>query len=86
MEAGKRLLQEARRNTELEQAGMRLLLVVSGVLYTVFLALIGRLDGGFYHPVIALGCLLCCFLANDYFSDVFISAWYSVEAYCIHGI
>jgi two-component system sensor histidine kinase RpfC len=49
------LLQEANRNVELEQAGMRLLLVVTGLLYTVLLALIGKLDGGFYHPVIALG-------------------------------
>jgi len=55
MEARKGLLQEARRNVELEQAGMRLLLVVSGVLYTAFLALTDRLDGGFYHPVITLG-------------------------------
>ena len=55
MKARKGLLQEARRNVELEQAGMRLLLVVGGLLYTVFLVLIDRLDGGFYHPVITLG-------------------------------
>ena len=55
MEAMKGLLQDANRNIELEQAGMRLLLVASGVLYTVFLALTDRLDGGFYHPVIILG-------------------------------
>ena len=55
MEFGKGLLQEASRNVELEQAGMRLLLVVSGVIYTVFLALIGKLEGGFSHPVIVLG-------------------------------
>jgi len=51
----KGLLQNANRNIELEQAGMRLLLVASGVLYTVFLVLTDRLDGGFYHPVIVLG-------------------------------
>ena len=48
-------LREFKRNVELEQAGMRLLLVVSGVIYTVFLALTERLDGDFSHPVIALG-------------------------------
>ena len=55
MEFGKELLREASRNVELEQAGMRLLLVVSGVLYTVFLALMDKLEGGFSHPVIVLG-------------------------------
>ena len=55
MEVKLRVLQEANRNVELEQAGMRLLLVATGLLYTVFLALIGKLDGGFYHPVITLG-------------------------------
>ena len=61
MEDRKGLWREARRNAELEQAGMRLLLVVSGTLYTVFLALIDRLDGGFYHPVITLGVLYSMF-------------------------
>ena len=55
MEFGKKLLQEVSRDVELEQAGMRLLLVFSGVLYTVFLALMGKLEGGFSHPVILLG-------------------------------
>jgi two-component system sensor histidine kinase RpfC len=55
MEVEDVVLQEARRDVEREQALMRLLLVVSGVLYTVFLAATNRLDSGFYHPVIRLG-------------------------------
>jgi two-component system, sensor histidine kinase RpfC len=54
-------LRETRTNVELEQAGMRLLLVVSGVVYTVFLALTERLDGAFYHPVVVVGCTYIVF-------------------------
>jgi two-component system sensor histidine kinase RpfC len=45
----------AQKNVELEQAGMRLLLVLSGVIYTLFLATTEKIAGGLYHPVVILG-------------------------------
>jgi two-component system sensor histidine kinase RpfC len=56
-----KFLTEARKNVELEQAGMRLLLVASGVVYTVFLAFMDHLNGGLYHPVITIGCTYVVF-------------------------
>jgi len=43
------------RNLELEQAYMRLLLVCSGEIYTLFLAHLGKLRGGYFHPIVMLG-------------------------------
>ena len=60
MSGGNRVTHMARKNVELEQAGMRLLLVVSGVIYTVFLAITERIFGGIYHPVVILG---LCYIA-----------------------
>ena len=45
----------AQKNVELEQAGMRLLLVSSGLVYTLFLAITEKINGGLYHPVVILG-------------------------------
>jgi len=45
----------AKKNVELEQAGMRLLLVSSGLIYTIFLATTEKINGGLYHPVVILG-------------------------------
>lgn len=45
----------AQKNVELEQAGMRLLLVSSGLAYTLFLAMTEKINGGLYHPVVIIG-------------------------------
>lgn len=49
------------RNLELEQAIMRLLLVVCGEAYVIFLAYAEKIAGGYYHPVAILGLLYIFF-------------------------
>jgi len=40
---------------------MRLLLVCSGEIYTLFLAYAGKLEGGFYHPIVIIGFIYILF-------------------------
>ena len=49
------------RNVELEQAFMRVLLVVSGVFYALFLASESKIEGGFYNIVILIGYIYTIF-------------------------
>jgi hypothetical protein len=49
------------RNLELEQTFMRLLLVCSGEIYTLFLAYMGKLEGDFYHPIVIIGFIYILF-------------------------
>ncbi|HBE92090.1 MAG TPA: hypothetical protein DDW55_06010 [Gammaproteobacteria bacterium] len=81
-----KLLREAGRNVELEQAGMRLLLVGSGVIYTIFLALTERIDGGLYHPAIVLGCAYVVFslliIVRTYMHPMSVSWRHSVFMAC----
>jgi two-component system sensor histidine kinase RpfC len=60
MNVGSRLFHMAQKNAELEQAGMRLLLVLAGVAYTLFLVTTEKVNGGLYHPVVILG---MCYVA-----------------------
>ena len=55
MEGRNRILRKGGGHVELEQAAMRLLLVLCGFVYTIFLASSSKLDEGFYSPVITLG-------------------------------
>jgi len=60
MNVGNRVFNMTQKNVELEQAGMRLLLVTSGVIYALFLAMTKKISGGLYHPVVILG---VCYIA-----------------------
>jgi two-component system sensor histidine kinase RpfC len=55
MNVGSKVFYLDQKNVELEQAAMRLLLVLSGVIYTLFLVMSERVGGGLYHPVVILG-------------------------------
>lgn len=55
MEDRNRILRKGGVGVELEQAAMRLLLVLCGFVYTIVLASANKLDEGFYNPVITLG-------------------------------
>jgi two-component system sensor histidine kinase RpfC len=49
------LLRGKTRSLELEQSFMRLLVVSCGEIYTFVLAYLGKLEGGYYHPLVIIG-------------------------------
>jgi two-component system sensor histidine kinase RpfC len=50
-----RLLRGKVRSPELEQSFMRLLIVSCGEIYVLLLAYLGKLEEGFYHPIVITG-------------------------------
>ena len=54
-------MNEKERNLEFEQSFMRLLLVISGEIYSVFLASTDRIDGGLTNLVVLFGGAYICF-------------------------
>jgi two-component system sensor histidine kinase RpfC len=61
IEGRNRILRKGGGHVELEQSAMRLLLVLCGFVYTIFLASTNKLDAGFYDPVITLGMVYIVF-------------------------
>ena len=52
---------EKPRNLELEQSFMRLLLVCVGEIYSILLSHAEKIEGGFLHPIVLIGCVYIIF-------------------------